>query len=121
MINYKRLDHIHISVLPERLEEACAFYTDVMGLKPITRPDDALGDKGYWFAMVGIELHLGVEPAIPRHTRHFALEVTDVKAARKYLEANGVETKNQSLIPGRERFSFFDPFGNRIELLEFLS
>lgn len=120
MINYKRIDHIHITVPAERLEEALAFYADVMGLKLKDRPDDALGDKGYWFTLVDMELHIGVEPALPRSVRHFAVEVTDVKTARKYLESKGVETQNQSLIPGRERFSFVDPFGNRIELLEFL-
>ena len=120
MINYKRIDHIHITVPAERLEEALVFYTEVMGLKLKDRPDDALGDKGYWFNLVDMELHIGVEAALPRSIRHFAVEVADVDAARKYLESNGVETKNQSLIPGRERFSFVDPFGNRIELLEFL-
>jgi len=120
MITYKRLDHIHITVPAERLEEACEFYMDVMGLELKSRPDEALGDKGYWFTLVDIELHIGIESASPRSVRHFAIEVNNVKEAREYLESKGVETKNQSIIPGRERFSFVDPFGNRIELLEFI-
>jgi len=121
MINYKRLDHIHIVVPAERLDEARAFYEDVMGLPLKYRPDEALGDKGYWFTLTDIELHIGVEPAMPPSIRHFAVEVVNVRAAREYLEKRGVKTKNQSVIPGRERFSFVDPFGNRIELLEYLS
>jgi catechol 2,3-dioxygenase-like lactoylglutathione lyase family enzyme len=119
MISYKRLDHIHITVPTERLEEARVFYTEIMGLALKERPDEALGDKGYWFTLGDMELHIGVEPVMPRSVRHFALQVDDVKAARKYLEDNGVETKDQSLIPGRERFSFVDPFGNRMELMEY--
>jgi len=120
MINYRRLDHVHIVVPAERLEEARAFYEDIMGLALKDRPDDALGDKGYWFTLCDIELHIGIEPAMPPSIRHFAVEVADVKGAREYLEKHGVKTKNQSVIPGRNRFSFVDPFGNRIELLEFL-
>ena len=33
-------------------------------------------------------------------------------------EANGVRTKDEIALAGLERFSFFDPFDNRIELLE---
>ncbi len=54
MISYKRLDHIHIIVPAERLEEAREFYADIMGLQLKPRPDEALGDKGYWFTLVDI-------------------------------------------------------------------
>ena len=38
---------------------------------------------------------------------------------RAYLEEHGVRTKDEPDIPGVvHRFSLYDPFGNRIELLE---
>ena len=43
----------------------------------------------------------------------------DVRAAKAYLESKGVELIKEPVIPGRERFAFLDPFGNRMELLEF--
>lgn len=119
MIDFKRIDHIHICVPGERLEEAYLFYAEVLGLPETHRPD-VFGAPGYWFNVGGAELHIGVEPALPRSIRHSAFEVTDVKAARAYLERQGLEIWNEPVIPGRERFSFIDPFGNRMELLQFI-
>lgn len=118
MISLKRIDHIHICVPPERLEEARLFYMDVIGLPLIDRPD-VFAKPGYWFAMAGIEFHIGVEPSLPRTTRHSAFEVNDVRAAKAYLQSKNVEIIPETVIPGRERFAFLDPFGNRMELLEF--
>lgn len=120
MIKFKRTDHINICVPPERLEEAREFYINVIGVEPIERPDVFPG-PGYWFMIGDIELHIGVEmPALPRTFRHTAFEVTDIAAARKYLEAHGLEISKEPVIPGRVRFTFYDPFGNRMELLEYV-
>jgi catechol 2,3-dioxygenase-like lactoylglutathione lyase family enzyme len=118
MIAFKRIDHIHICVPQERLEEARLFYTEIIGLPLIYRPD-VFAKPGYWLAVAGIELHIGVEPSLPRTSRHSAFEVHDVKAARAYLIGKNVEIIPETVIPGRERFAFIDPFGNRMELLEF--
>lgn len=120
MIAFKRIDHIHICVPPERLEEARLFYTAIMGLKLIDRPD-VFAKPGYWLGVAGIELHIGVEPSLPRTSRHSAFEISDVKAAKAYLLSKNVEIIPETIIPGRERFAFIDPFGNRMELLEFES
>ena len=120
MIRFKRLNHVHISVPAEQLEEARIFYTDVMGLKQAARPDDVFDAPGYWFNINDIELHIGTEPAMPRSIRHYAFEVDDLATAKQHLTANGVEVMEEPVIPGRERFSFIDPFGNRVELLELI-
>lgn len=117
MITFKRIDHIHICVAPERLKEAGQFYADILGLQQIPRPKfDA---PGYWFAIGNIELHIGIEQPLPPSIRHSAFEVADVKAARVYLESKGITCKTDTIIPGRDRFTFIDPFGNRMELLEY--
>ncbi|QKJ32434.1 VOC family protein [Mucilaginibacter mali] len=118
MIDFKRIDHIHVCVPEERLDEARAFYADIIGLPETYRPD-VFGRPGHWFNVCGIELHIGVEEARPRTIRHSAFEVTDVKAAKAYLESKGVELIWEPVIPGRQRFAFIDPFGNRMELLQF--
>lgn len=120
MIQFKRTDHINICVPQDRLEEAYAFYTDVMGLEPIERPDETFDSPGYWFKIADIELHINAEPAFPKTGRHTAFEVTDLAAARQHLEAKGIKLTTNELIPGRDRFSFFDPFGNRMELLAYI-
>jgi lactoylglutathione lyase len=45
--------------------------------------------------------------------RHFGLVVDDREAARRALEAAGVE-----IFPGR-RLDFIDPFGNRVEIVQY--
>jgi catechol 2,3-dioxygenase-like lactoylglutathione lyase family enzyme len=117
MISFKRVDHIHICVPAERLEEARCFYRDIIGLKEIHRPTE-LGDEGIWFTAANIELHIGVEVTLPATIRHTAFEVTNLEAARQHLTENGVTIQKQRKLPGRNRFSFTDPFGNRMELLE---
>ena len=120
MIQFKRVDHFHVCVPPERLEEAKDFYNRVLGLEIIYRPDHLFSSAGYWFNIGDVQLHIGVEPVLDRSIRHTALEVADVKAARLHLKANGVEIAEEPLIPGRSRFAFIDPFGNRMELLQIL-
>jgi catechol 2,3-dioxygenase-like lactoylglutathione lyase family enzyme len=118
MIEFIRADHIHICVPAERLEEAKAFYTTVMGLEQIYRPDDIFNNAGYWFNIGDIQLHIGVEPALQRSARHTAFEVADIAAARALLTENQIEITEEPVIPGRNRFAFIDPFGNRMELLQ---
>lgn len=120
MINFKRADHIHICVPPERLEEARQFYADVVGLKPTHRPE-VFRHPGYWFEIGNIGFHIGIEPGLLSTSRHSAFEVTDLGAARKLLEDNGVKTYEEEKLADRERFFFLDPFGNRMELLEYTS
>ena len=118
MIAFTRANHINFCVPPERLEEAKQFYTEVIGLKQIPRPDHIFNSKGYWFDIGNIQLHISIEPALPRSNRHIAFEVTDVGAARQQLEKYGLEIVGEPVVPGWDRFAFFDPFGNRVELIQ---
>lgn len=121
MIEFIRADHIHICVPVERLAEAKQFYTHIMGLPEIERPNHLFSTTGYWFNIGNIQLHIGVEPAVSHSIRHTAFEVADVAAARKLLEKNNIEIIEEPVIPGRTRFAFIDPFGNRMELLQMIS
>ena len=119
MVIFKNINHIHICVAPERLEEARIFYAEVIGLQETYRPD-VFGSPGYWFNIGGIELHIGVEQSLPRSIRHSAFEVENAEKARHCLQARGVEIIEEPVIPRRARFAFIDPFGNRMELLQLL-
>lgn len=119
MINFLRTDHINICVAPEDLEAARVFYADVLGLQPAQRPDHVFDTPGYWFLIGGIELHIGVEKPVGLTFRHTAFEVTNLAEARRHLETNGVTICEEPVIEGRDRFTFLDPFGNRMELLEY--
>jgi 4-hydroxyphenylpyruvate dioxygenase-like putative hemolysin len=119
MIEFTRINHIHVCVPLERLEEARLFYSNIIGLQQIERPD-VFPAPGYWFSIGDIELHIGIEEERKRSIRHTAFEVADIAAAEAYLKKNGIEVMNEPHIPGRHRFSFFDPFGNRMELLQMI-
>jgi catechol 2,3-dioxygenase-like lactoylglutathione lyase family enzyme len=118
MIEFIRADHIHICVPEERLEEARQFYIAIIGLKLIDRPDKIFGNAGYWFNIGNIQLHIGVEPALARSIRHAAFEVADIAEARAIMLKHHIEIMEEPVIPGRTRFAFIDPFGNRMELLQ---
>jgi catechol 2,3-dioxygenase-like lactoylglutathione lyase family enzyme len=118
MIGYVRLDHIQICIPVGKEDLARVFYTDTMGLKEIPKPVSLLKNGGLWFQMANIQLHIGTEIEINNSKRHPAFEVADLKEARAHLEGKGVKVKEEIEIPGQERFSFLDPFNNRIELLQ---
>ncbi len=117
MIHFTRLDHILISIPEGKIDEARAFYGRTLNLTEIpgTHPGGAI-----WFAIAGIQLHLREEAGGNLSLRHPAFEVTDLEAAKRELEQEGIVLSFSSDIDGRQRFFFRDPFGNRLELLQFV-
>jgi catechol 2,3-dioxygenase-like lactoylglutathione lyase family enzyme len=117
-INFKRLDHVQLCFPRGGEERAREFYGALLGLTEIEKPAPLRANGGMWYAVADVQLHLGVEDAKAMSKRHPAFEVEGVEAIRKYLEAHGVRTRDEKEIEGVRRFSFFDPFDNRIEFLE---
>ena len=117
-INFKRLDHIQICIPTGQENTARHFYTDIIGLKEIPKPKELIKNGGLWYQLADIQFHIGTENEINKSKRHPAFEVTDILAARQHLEKNGVTIKEEIQVTGQMRFSFIDPFGNRIELLQ---
>ena len=118
MIHFKRLDHIQVCIPVGRENEARTFYTGILGLKEIPKPRELVFNGGLWYDIADIQLHIGTENEINKSKRHPAFEITNVEEAKKLLIGAGVAIKEEVQIPGCTRFSFVDPFGNRIELLE---
>lgn len=114
----KKLNHLQICVPIGAEEEARTFYSQVLGLTEIEKPDALKPNGGLWFQIADIQLHIGVEEEPNRSKRHPAFEVEDLENTRLDLQKQGVQIKEETAIPGVKRFSFFDPFGNRIEFLE---
>jgi len=113
-----RLNHIQICVPVGAEQRAREFYAGVLQLEEIEKPDALKPNGGLWFQVADIQLHIGVEEADNKSKRHPAFEVDDLEAARNHLEKSGVKIKEEIAIPGVSRFSFLDPFGNRIEFLK---
>ena len=118
-IKFNRLDHVQVCIPRGTETQARAFYGGLLGLEEIEKPDVLKKNGGMWYALADIQLHVGAEDAVAPSKRHPAFEVEDAAGVRAYLERHDVRTKDEPDIPGVvHRFSFFDPFGNRIELLE---
>lgn len=116
MIQFARFDHILLPIPEGKTAEARIFYSQVLGLAEI--PGEHPGGA-IWFEIAGIQLHLREEAGGSLSLRHPAFEVVDLAGAKEELEQKGVVISFSSVIDGRERFFFRDPFGNRIELLAF--
>ena len=118
-----RLQHVGITVRPEEIDPARAFYRDALGLPELYATERALV---YGHGRAGeLELHViaGVaaapraEPPDASAVHHFALEVAELEVARTRLAGNGCEIQTARPVGGRERFFVRDPFGNLIEFV----
>jgi catechol 2,3-dioxygenase-like lactoylglutathione lyase family enzyme len=92
-----------------------AFYIDTLGLRR-----DEKGDYEFWIGDTCFSIwepgRLGMEFA-PQKNAHPAIHVDDVAAARKELEAKGVEFNGEILDTGVCHMALFtDPDGNDLML-----
>jgi catechol 2,3-dioxygenase-like lactoylglutathione lyase family enzyme len=99
-------------------EKAREFYTHVLGLEEIEKPAALKPNGGLWFRVADIQLHIGVENVQGKSKRHPAFEVEGLQQIREHLLENSVRIREETPVPGQNRFSFFDPFDNRIEFME---
>jgi len=117
----------HISVTETNLQDARAFYGDVLGLRDIPRPD--FGFPGVWYALDGdLALHVTVKdtmpvrPADPRRfdTRdpHFALAVADADETYARIQTSRLPFYDFADTPtGLRQLFIRDPAANMIELI----
>ncbi len=118
-IDFTAIDHVQLTIPKGAESTARKFYGGVLGLEEMEKPDSLKPTGGVWYRIAGAELHLGVEDKSGKTKAHPAFVVSNLNSARVHLIQNGVEIKQETEIPGRQRFSIFDPFGNRIELMQF--
>lgn len=115
------LDHVQVAapMRPGAEDEARAFYGELLGLLEVEKPDALKVKGGIWFSLGQGELHVGLEEQFQSARKaHPALLVSDLAAMRALLEGVGVQIAEAEAIPGVARFYVYDPFGNRIELIE---
>lgn len=120
MINFLRLNHVEICIPKNKEAEAKNFYANILGLKQIEKPEVLKHRGGLWFEIADIQLHIGSEENMAKSKRHPAFEVKNINSVKNYLEKNNVKIEEEIEIPGMDRFSIFDPFDNRIELIELI-
>ncbi|HET7773153.1 MAG TPA: VOC family protein [Burkholderiaceae bacterium] len=115
------LDHVQISIPAGRLDEALRFYADTLGFVRVPKPAE-LSPTGAWLTGGTLNLHLGEEAHFATDGRaHPALMVADAGALIERCAAAGYRHRWDEGPAGYLRGSVFDPFGNRVELMQKLS
>ena len=113
------IDHVQLAMPQGSEDRARSFYGDVLGMKEIPKPEVLAGRGGCWFASGSAQVHLGVEENFrPAKKAHPALVVERLDEILSRCQAAGLPSKPEAEIDGRRRVHVFDPFGNRLELIE---
>ena len=114
------IDHVQLAMPAGAEDRARAFYVEVLGFHELQKPPELAKRGGAWFQAGGVQLHLGVEADFrPARKAHPAFLVEDLEALTERIRAAGAEIDTgQPPIEGYRRVHVFDPFGNRLELME---
>jgi catechol 2,3-dioxygenase-like lactoylglutathione lyase family enzyme len=114
------VDHIQIA-MPEGQEDAArAFYIVILGFTEIPKPPSLINRGGVWLQSQDVQLHLGVEKEFhPARKAHSAFIVQDLDAMLEKVQRAGYEwDSSQPPLEDHKRAHVYDPFGNRMELME---
>jgi glyoxylase I family protein len=113
----------HASLIVANTQASLLFYSGILGIEQIDRPD--LGFPGAWLKIGNQQIHLlelnNPDPTTgrPEHggrDRHVAMTVSDLTPVREALDAAGfVYTVSKS---GRKAIFCRDPDGNAIEIID---
>ena len=114
------IDHVQIAMPVGEEDKALDFYLEHLEFTEIPKPPELAKRGGIWFQSGKVQLHLGVEADFhPARKAHPAFVVDDLDSVIATLQSAGYETDtSQPALEGYKRAHIFDPFGNRIELME---
>jgi len=114
------IDHVQIAMPAGEEEKARAFYVELLGFREIPKPPELAKRGGAWFQSGDVQLHLGVESDFRAARKaHPAFVVDDLDALVAAVQSAGYDTDtSRPPLDGYKRAHIFDPFGNRIELME---
>lgn len=116
---YEVIDHIQLAAPVNEENKVRAFFKDLLGFEEIEKPDLLKRNGGVWFVAGLIQLHIGMEENfIPAKKAHPAFHVKNIEALKEYLDEKNVSFLVDDRLPGANRFYLDDPFGNRLEFLE---
>ena len=119
--NFTAIDHIQLAAPMGSEETARKFFKDILGFTEVEKPEKLKANGGVWFSYGNCHIHIGIEdPFSPAKKAHPAFEVNNSEALKNHLLANRIDITEDHRIPNATRFHFFDPFGNRIEIIEWI-
>ncbi len=117
------IDHVQLAAPPGCEQAACEFYAGLLGWEEIAKPEPLRARGGVWFQCGSHQVHIGVQrDFVPATKAHPAFRVERIDGLREYLLGHGVQIEDDDIRAeeGVKRFYLRDPFGNRLEFLEWL-
>jgi catechol 2,3-dioxygenase-like lactoylglutathione lyase family enzyme len=113
------IHHIQLAMPAGREEEARSFYSLLLGIPEMPKPENLAKRGGVWFESGPVRIHLGIEENFrPALKAHPALLVNDLSGLVERLRAVGSTVVEDEPLAGYSRVYATDPFGNRVELME---
>jgi catechol 2,3-dioxygenase-like lactoylglutathione lyase family enzyme len=120
---YYGLDHVQLAA-PEGCEPAARnFFGSLLGWTEIPKPEALRKRGGVWFQCGTHQVHIGVQQNfVPAAKAHPAFHVQNLDGLREHLRHSSVRIIDDEARAdeGVKRFYINDPFGNRLEFLEWL-
>ncbi|MFC3899577.1 VOC family protein [Aliicoccus persicus] len=120
-MNIIGLDHVQLAAPPNSEEAARRFFGEILGLDEVEKPEVLRKRGGVWFQIGNQQLHIGIEESfVPAKKAHPAFEVRELDELKKRVDEFEVDYVSDGDLEGANRIFVFDPFGNRLEFLEWL-
>lgn len=114
-----RLDHVQLAMPPGGEGHAISFYEGLLGITHVPKPPHLARRGGCWFEDGDLKVHLGVDdPFRPATKAHPAFIVDDVQLLAAQIAAAGHRVSDDEPLEGCDRVYAYDPFGNRLELMQ---
>jgi catechol 2,3-dioxygenase-like lactoylglutathione lyase family enzyme len=113
------IQHVQLAMPAGQEGAARAFYGEVLGLTEVPKPPDLAKRGGAWFERGDVRVHLGVEKNFrPARKAHIGFLVDDIATIIAECRRRGLEIVDDEPLDGFERIYVYDPFGNRLELMQ---
>lgn len=116
---FKSIDHVQLAAPKGSEIIAKHFFGEILGFQEVEKPEVLKKRGGVWFQFGNYQIHIGIEePFSPAKKAHPAFQVENLEALKTHLMKHEVHFIVDTDLPGANRIYVNDPFGNRIEILE---
>lgn len=116
---FKSIDHVQLAAPKGSEIIAKHFFGEILGFQEVEKPEVLKKRGGVWFQFGNYQIHIGIEePFAPAKKAHPAFQVENLEALKTHLMKHEVHFIVDTDLPGANRIYVNDPFGNRIEILE---